>query len=89
MKLKRITSLMIAMIMVLSALNFHVCAEQNTPGLDNAIGLLKALNIVDDNTVIDDNEPISRGRLAKEVYKLLNAPPSRINVKFCIFLSPS
>ena len=72
MKLKRITSLMIAMIMVLSALNFHVYAEQNTPGLDNAIGLLKALNIVDDNTVIDDNEPISRGRLAKEVYKLLN-----------------
>lgn len=72
MKLKRITSLMIAMIMVLSALNFHVYAEQNTPGLENAIGLLKALNIVDDNTVIDDNELISRGRLAKEVYKLFN-----------------
>lgn len=72
MKFKKIVSLITAVIMVVCMGAFNVYAEQDNTRLDNALGLLKALEIVDDDTLTDDNEIISRGMLAKEIYKLLN-----------------
>lgn len=71
MRLKRLISLIVAVIIVLSTVSFSTYAEQDSSVIDNAVGLLKALNIADDDTAKDD-EPITRGSLAKEVYNLLN-----------------
>ncbi|MDD6483994.1 MAG: hypothetical protein PUF72_05405 [Clostridiales bacterium] len=72
MKFKKTVSLLMTAIMVVCIGTFNVYAETDNTQWDNAVGLLKTLEIVDDETPTNDNEIISRGVLAKEVYKLLN-----------------
>lgn len=71
MKFKRIILLITAMIMAFQIAMPISFASLEESKIDSSVGLLEALDIVDEDTLINDQE-VTRGMLAKEVYKLLN-----------------
>lgn len=71
MKFKRIILLITAMIMAFQIAMPISFASLEESKIDSSVGLLEALDIVDEDTLMNDEE-VTRGMLAKEVYKLLN-----------------